>query len=418
MESKILKKLRLPFEKNFFDKIYHYYFDGDMLLDIYKKTIQNFVSENMNDIFFQYFKVTKKTAPKLHKIFNEVLDKLELDNSDIEFYLTSSQEINAYAITTNKFLKGEPPAIVLNAGLIKTLNDDELKHVIGHEIGHIIYNHSVLRFICFDLLRIFDKKNELRLLKFINFFQHWEQLSEISADRVGLFSVENSVSAITSLIKLSHGLPEDILKIDAEEVLSEIDNFFEKNNSFYLPSSHPALVIRIKLLDIQSKSNFFKKLQDKDYEIDDDSLDVMVKFLDSMLKKPSTEMLKIENAFLEIFGLLTMLSDGEIKKEELLYLMGLLSFTNQFPELPSKEELFSENFEGILKNLLNIIKINYPERKEILFNALVRLTLSDNEFNREEYNFLKNVGRDLEIPEQTIAQIILDNISENYIPLK
>ena len=168
------------------------------------------------------FKVTEKTAPGLQKTFNEVLEKLEIDTSEIDFYLASDSNINAYSITANKFLRGEPPAIVLNAGMIKTLNEDELKHVIGHEIGHIAYNHSILRFICNDLLNIFNKfreKNELKLLKLINLFQHWEQLSEISSDRVGLYAVDNDENAISALIKLTHGLSDDILKIDVKEVL-------------------------------------------------------------------------------------------------------------------------------------------------------------------------------------------------------
>ena len=44
------------------------------------------------------------------------------------------------------------PFIVLNSGLVDLLDAEELRAVIGHELGHILSGHSVYRTMLYNLI--------------------------------------------------------------------------------------------------------------------------------------------------------------------------------------------------------------------------------------------------------------------------
>ncbi len=54
-----------------------------------------------------------------------------------ELYVRQDPTPNAMA------LGSDHPFIVLNTGLIDLLDDEELRFVIGHEVGHILSGHAV-----------------------------------------------------------------------------------------------------------------------------------------------------------------------------------------------------------------------------------------------------------------------------------
>ena len=39
----------------------------------------------------------------------------------------------------------DKPFIVLNSGLVELLDDEELRFVVGHEVGHVLSGHAVYR---------------------------------------------------------------------------------------------------------------------------------------------------------------------------------------------------------------------------------------------------------------------------------
>lgn len=70
------------------------------------------------------------------KRLQQITRSLKLPNSNLQMnykvYLTS--QVNAFAM--------EDGTVRVYSGLMKLMNDDELRFVLGHEIGHVYYHHN------------------------------------------------------------------------------------------------------------------------------------------------------------------------------------------------------------------------------------------------------------------------------------
>ena len=107
--------------------------------------------------------------------------------------------------------------ISLNAGCIKSLNDDELKFVIGHELGHAIFDHHDLPAYGICNNRGISPSKTIKLMD-------WSRRAEISADRVGLLCTKDKFSAKSALVKLSTGgIFDPFIQIDEESFLQQLE---------------------------------------------------------------------------------------------------------------------------------------------------------------------------------------------------
>ena len=79
--------------------------------------------------------INSRLTPELYELCREIQNKLGIAD-EIDFYILNSPEINAYAIHSRK--KERPHTVVLHSGLIERFTFDELKFIIGHELGHLI----------------------------------------------------------------------------------------------------------------------------------------------------------------------------------------------------------------------------------------------------------------------------------------
>ena len=76
--------------------------------------------------------VTKKQAPKLHKIVEDLCKKANLPKPKI--YIVPTHNPNAFATGRNK----DHAAVAVTVGILKLLSKEELKGVLAHELAHAI----------------------------------------------------------------------------------------------------------------------------------------------------------------------------------------------------------------------------------------------------------------------------------------
>lgn len=121
----------------------------------------------------------------LHEILRESC--AILDMPEPELYVTSNPFPNAFAGGV------ERPFITVRSSMVDTLNDEQLYHLIGHELGHIKAGHilyfsvgavlaPLLEMIGRRTLGLGDVANAALLLA----FSEWSRQAEITADRAGL----------------------------------------------------------------------------------------------------------------------------------------------------------------------------------------------------------------------------------------
>ncbi len=141
-------------------------------------------------------------------------------------FVENNPQPNAY-VTRLK----EPHLLVLTSSLYELYKDrpDELRFIIGHELGHLkcnhirchIVGHSLMHFIVGDG-KTSGIKEDLVAHIMVGQLLSWYRHSEMSADRAGLLCVNGDLDvAQKALLRLLHGTKEDVLpEIAAREQIA------------------------------------------------------------------------------------------------------------------------------------------------------------------------------------------------------
>src|SRR5215470_14998793 len=92
-------------------------------------------------------RVDHRQHPRVHRLFAEAAASLDIEELP-ELYVEQSPGLNAMCIGMSK------PFITVTSAMVKTLDDDELRHVLGHELGHLRSGHAVYRTMMIILTRL------------------------------------------------------------------------------------------------------------------------------------------------------------------------------------------------------------------------------------------------------------------------
>ena len=90
-------------------------------------------------------KVSAGQRPKLNAMWTEVLETMDWPERP-ELYVTQTPIVNAMAVGFDK------PFVVVNSGMLETLDDEGLRSVLGHELGHIMSGHPTYTTIAIIIL--------------------------------------------------------------------------------------------------------------------------------------------------------------------------------------------------------------------------------------------------------------------------
>ena len=140
------------------------------------------------------FKVDKNISKKLYTLFNSVKENLGYKEK-LDFYISSDSSVNAFALSSTE--DDEPNIININSSLLKLMNDDELRFIIGHEIGHLINKNANLN----KLINFVFPTNSNLPGVLMNKIRLWEQLSELIADRYGFLANPSLPVCISAFFK-------------------------------------------------------------------------------------------------------------------------------------------------------------------------------------------------------------------------
>jgi Zn-dependent protease with chaperone function len=162
-----------------------------------------------------------------------------------ELFINQDPAVNAMALGTDK------PFIVITTGMVELMDAEEIRFVIGHELGHVLSGHSVYRTMLFHLVALAKR---LALVPFawmglkavIWGLEEWYRKSELSCDRAGLLAGQDLDAARRALMKTAGGARLAELSPDA---------FLEQAREYdAVPDLREGL---IKLLQLQGTTHPF-----------------------------------------------------------------------------------------------------------------------------------------------------------------
>ncbi len=146
------------------------------------------------------------------------------------------------------------------SALFDLMDADELRFILGHEMGHVSLGHTWLNSLVGGMAGIPASYGISILLNAS--FRWWNRACEFSADRAGLLACGNPTKAISALVKLATGKP-----IFSQEGLAQALRLVEAQDDSIINkleevlSTHPLIAKRIQALQRYISSSQYKKLQ-------------------------------------------------------------------------------------------------------------------------------------------------------------
>jgi Zn-dependent protease with chaperone function len=187
-----------------------------------------------------------------------------------QMYVTQEPKPNAMCIGMDE------PIIVVTTGLVELLDEEEMRAVVGHEVGHALSGHAVYRTILLFLTNLALRVSwiplgNIAVLALVTALREWFRKSELSADRAGLLVGQDLQSSMRGLMKLAGG--NHLHEMNVDSFLKQADEYESAGDLRdsvlkilnVLPRSHPFTTVRAAELRKWSASRDYQRLMDGHY---------------------------------------------------------------------------------------------------------------------------------------------------------
>ncbi|MGW5049966.1 M48 family metallopeptidase [Actinokineospora sp. NPDC004072] len=215
-------------------------------------------------------RVGDKQYPKINQLRLECAETLDLDRVPNVFV---SRDPRAQALTVGI----DEPFIVLTTGLVEAMDTESLRFVLGHEMGHVLSGHAVLRTLLIRLLSLqqtmaFVPMGALGLRAVIAALREWFRKAELTCDRAGLLCGQDPTAALRTHVYLAGGT--DLTQIDIPSFLqqaSEYENVEDIRDSIHKlrnveTTGHPFAVVRAAQLQRWAASEDYREILTGTYQ--------------------------------------------------------------------------------------------------------------------------------------------------------
>ena len=216
-------------------------------------------------------RLSQEMAPDVAEIMRSCARTLGI-SAPIETYVYPGAMFNAAAVKPEKGRL----FVILSSSLLEGFEEDELKFVVGHELGHHVYEHHRI-----PVAALLQGRPPISAGLALQLFA-WQRYAEISCDRAGMLCTGNLDSAARSLFKLASGLKSNRVQVNIGQFLAQagdLRNEVESSNradetmrSDWF-STHPFSPLRLVAAQLFAKSEFMQKAgvarNDLETQVDD-----------------------------------------------------------------------------------------------------------------------------------------------------
>ena len=186
-----------------------------------------------------------------------------------DLFISQSPIVNAMTLGADK------PFIVITSGMVDLMDAEEIRFVIGHELGHSLSGHAVYRTMLFHLLNLVTRIAWLPVVLpargIIWALEEWYRKSELSCDRAGLLAGQDVDAARRALMKTAGGSRLAEFNSDAfHQQAHEYDAVPDVRDGLLKllqlqGNTHPFAVVRYAELDHWVQSGEYERILAGDY---------------------------------------------------------------------------------------------------------------------------------------------------------
>ena len=210
-------------------------------------------------------RVSPTQFPRVHRLYLEAARTLDVEPYPL--YVQKGYTLNAFAFGMQK------PFIVLNSLTVQELDDDELKFVLGHELGHVMSGHTLyltMMVVLYQLSTLGFPIVGLAARAVLMALMEWHRKAELSCDRAGILAVQSPDAAMRTMLKFAGGhatetnLADFIAQAEEYRETGDLaDQVFKVLNVLAL--THPAPVIRVAEMRNWFESGAYERIVAGDF---------------------------------------------------------------------------------------------------------------------------------------------------------
>jgi Zn-dependent protease with chaperone function len=215
----------------------------------------------------------------IYGMFRECVRDLDI-SPEPTLFISQNPQVNAYS------LGQEFPYIVLNTGLLDLLDEQELRTVIAHELGHIKCGHTLLIQMAMWAMSIISALGQWTFgvgniisSGLVFAFYEWRRKAELSSDRAALLVMDDVNVVFRTMMKLAGGSKKYMNECSLQEFIQQSKDFHDLDNDnlnqmykvlMYTGvggtmMSHPFAVDRVKYLQEWSESPEYTSVRQGNY---------------------------------------------------------------------------------------------------------------------------------------------------------
>lgn len=345
-------------------------------------------------------KADKNLLGNFYNLCHEVQERLNFQEK-VDYYVTGDSSINAFSIAAED---SEHPHIVnVNSELFNLMNEDELKFVIGHELGHLINQDTALR----RLIHFVYPPESTQIPITLQYKIHLhDNLAELVADRYGYIACGNLEACVTAFFKMASGLDLEKMQVSIDDLLSDnskhLDYFLKGGGMSHY--DHPVNPIRVQAINLFANARNQIEL--------DNGMEELIQILLKVGNNPLDEPMSV---FVATAGIIAANVDGNVTKEEYEQIIRTLSGSNIFPK-NFLESVAKSDVDALFQESVNTILSINPGLRPGMLEYIIGIILADREIGEKEVNFVYNMGKSLGLSVQEISVLFAGMVQRNFNP--
>jgi Zn-dependent protease with chaperone function len=345
-------------------------------------------------------KADKNLLGNFYRLCHEVKERLGF-HEPVDFFVTGDSSINAFSIAAED---GQHSHIVnVNSELFNLMSEDELKFVIGHELGHLINQDTALR----RLINFVYPPEHTQIPITLQYKIHLhDNLAELVADRYGYIACGNLDACVTAFFKMASGLDLEKMQVSIEELLADnskhLDYFLKGGGMSHY--DHPVNPIRVQAIHLFATAKNQEELEK--------GMDELIQILLKVGNNPLDEPMSI---FVATAGIITANIDGNVTKEEYENIVRTLSGSNIFPK-SFLDSVLKADVNKLFEDSIDAILSINPGLKPNLLEYIISIVLADREIGEQEVNFVYNIGKGLGLSVKEISILFASMVQRNFNP--
>ncbi len=349
-------------------------------------------------------------APQVAEALDDCRAALGFDKP-IEVYLQPSPVYNAFCARG----RAGPLLIGLSSRLLDEFTPGELRFVLGHELGHALFEHYGIPMPITATIEDIGGTLVTRAVQLKMFV--WCRAAEVSADRAGLLCCRDPEVAAAAFFKMASGLSKAHIKTDLDAFGKQIESIASTpsatieapgdDDTLDCFSTHPYTPVRVRALLAFGRSREFRAaigLPEGDGALGLDEVEAVVErdlalMEPSYLEEPGADAERMRRG-LYCAGVAVAAAHAGIADVELSALRALLGAKQA--QTPDDVDAIKAELEGLLAELAPAPLA----RRAQLIQHLTVIAGADGHVADEEYAEMARIAERLGVPQEVIDQTL------------